>query len=220
MVLRIFQFGGDIDFVGAGGRPLSLDVVPGARLSATWTLSDAEPFEVAGLEGFRLVDCVHMLSGGEFALLSERAVRVVRPFFQDWGEFLPMRLLGRAYWWFNCLAVFYGLDESAALIDWDGAERFFAPGRTWPFDTKRVAAAPPVFRVPQSSVGDVFVRGEVAAAIVEAGLTGFDLCPVWPSGRDEPGRDEPGPIGLRDDLAPGERERLVRAKRRAVAVSS
>jgi len=148
-----------------------------------------------------------MLSGGGFALMSARAVGVLRPLFEGCGEFLPLLLLGRSYWWFNCHVVFDGLDEIAAAIEWAGAERFFGGKPGWPFDAELVGTAPAVFRVPQSPVGDLFVGEIVAAAVVDAGLTGFDLCPVWP------GERAGGPFALQGNLTVEERDRLIWAER-------
>ena len=212
MVLRIFQFQGDIDFVGAGGRPLDADLTPGRSQALGWSIPDAAPFEAAGPTGFLFLDCVHMLSGGEFALLSERARAVLEPFLSGLGEFLPLRLMGRVYWWFNCLARHECLDDAGLAFDWAAADRFFfEPVAAWPFDASRIQDAPAVFRVPQVPVGELFVRDEVAAAVAAHGLVGFDLRLVWPDNSSS------GALAEREGLGVEERERLIRAKRTAMA---
>lgn len=207
--MGVYQFQGDLDFAGAGGRPLELDVCPGRPQAAGWGDPVCVPFDMAG---FVLLDCVQMVSGGEFCLLSERSRSVLAPLFAGCGEFLPVRLQGRAYWWFNCLVFADCLSDAGRLLDWDAPGRFFeeAPG-VMPFDAGRLAAAPAVFRVPQIAVGDVFVRQAVVAAIRDAGLAGFDLRPVWPV------LGASVSVLERWDLGQQERMRLVAAKRSAAA---
>lgn len=207
--MSILQFQGDIDFVGVRGRPLDVDIVPGRPLSPDWGVQEAEPFSS---DGFLMLDCVQMLSSGEFALLSARARAALEPIFDGLGEFLPVSLLGRAYWWFNCLAVSDCLTDAGQRMNWMGPERFFEPAPAWPFDAKRVAAAPAIFRVPQVPVGEVFVGEAVASAVSRQQLVGFDLRRVWPTAVRSQS------IAEREDIDFAERESLIAAKRAAMAV--
>lgn len=212
LVLRIFQFQGDIDFAGASGRPLDVDLVPGRSQAMDWGVPEAMPFEAVCPTGFLLLDCIHMLSGGEFALLSERARAALGPLFEGHGEFLPLRLVGRSYWWFNCSSKLDCFHDAGRGFNWAAPDRFFfEPAPAWPFDATRITDAPAVFRVPQVPVGEVFVRDEVAAAVATHGLVGFDLRLVWP----ETGSSKS--LAEQENLSANEREQLVRAKRAAMA---
>lgn len=208
MAVGIFLFQGDVDFIGAGGRPLDVNLVPGVSQAIGWGVPEAVPYDVAD---FVLLDCVHMLSGGEFALLSERARSVLEPLLGEHGEFLPVRLLGHVYWWFNCLTVADCLSSDARGMDWASPARFFEPVSEWPFDGERVVAGPVVFRVPNVPVGELFVRDEIVAAVEAHELLGFDLRRVWPS------TGHAMPFAENEELGAEERDRLIALKRRAAA---
>ena len=102
------------------------------------------------------LDCVAaaMLSGKDM-LLNARAREALTPLLLACGEYLPVRLDGLDYQWFNCTAMVDIADQDR--IEGGRSKYLLEPPECWhsisrwAFHPDRVATAPAIFTVPQWS---------------------------------------------------------------------
>ncbi|MPZ41568.1 MAG: hypothetical protein GEU95_26690 [Rhizobiales bacterium] len=115
--------------------------------------------------------------GGHVLVLRERAVTMLAPLLDRYGELLPLACPDADLWLFNVLTVVDALDEkNSELIRFDdgdilNVERYeFRPD---------LVAGVAVFKVPQLLRGPLFVGDEFVDAVAATGLTGPELTPLW-----------------------------------------
>ena len=185
----------------------------GAPVAHDWdeprlTACDGAPGE------FIPVDCMAMSTGIDGFILSDFAREALDLLLRSAGEFWPVSVCGRRYWWFNCLASLEALDRRRTDADWStvegswGSFRWITTTRRLAFQASKIRAAPVVFRVPEYPQGVLFSTERLDEAVVRHGLTGFRFDLIW-SSRDGGVSDPPG-VGLGgvfDDVPRNELER-------------
>ncbi len=128
------------------------------------------------------LDCVGAAAfAGHSALLGARARELLAPLLLPCGEYLPVRLDGLDYCWFNCTTV-------ADIANQDGIEGELwehdneLPSRwkeidRWSFHPECVATAPTVFTVPQR--GTLMCTDVLRRAVEAHDLLGFRFDLLW-----------------------------------------
>jgi hypothetical protein len=183
-------------------RPVREDGWPwrgGLPVSEAW----AEP-ELVAAGGDRAefipVDCLSLATGTDGLVMSEFARSESTDMLSAAGEFWPVRVLDRRYWWFNCLACLDVLDRDDTDADWSmvqgdwGSFSWITSTRRLEFNLAKVQAAPAIFRVPEYPQGVLFARDIVHRWVEQLDLTGFRLDLVWSAERG--GVDDPPGLGL------------------------
>ena len=129
------------------------------------------------------VDCVPAAAfGGQAMLLNQRAREALAPLLLSCGEYLPVRIDGLDYRWFNCTALVDVADQDR-IEGRRSTESYMPPGwwdriTRWAFHPERLAEAPAVFTVPQRR--RILMCTDVLREAVEAhGLLGFQFDPLW-----------------------------------------
>jgi hypothetical protein len=219
--MKLFLVRGDLDFHWL--RPAGNDGWSwrgGVPVSWAWTEPNLTVSE-AGAE-FLAVDCLPMNTGCDGLILSGFARSVLGEMLRPAGEFWPVRVQGREYWWFNCLASVDALDPSGTEADWEevsgdwGSLRWIATTRRLGFRAGAVRQAPPMFRIPEFPQGSLFASELLERTVERHRLTGFRFDLVWSSEAggvpDPPGL---GFAGVFEEAAPGD---AVRKRARARAV--
>lgn len=186
----------------------------GIPVNRPWPEPNLIPFyEGAGSE-FLAVDCLGLNAGSDGLILSDYAREALEVTLSTAGELLPVKLLGRRHWWFNCLAAANALDCALTDADWEvvqgdwGEFRWIVTPRRLAFVPEVVASAPAVFRIPEFPQGVLFSGVEFAEKVSSHGLTGFRFDPVWSEA--DGGVQEPAGFGFHevfDDMPPIELER-------------
>ncbi len=171
----------------------------GAPITDTWTGSELTVSE--GAEGdFIGVDCLELISGADGFILSEFAREKLDELLSGAGEFWPVTVVGRPYWWFNCLASVDALDRERTDADWNvvrgdwGSFSWITTTRRLAFDRSHILSAPAVFRVAEYPQGVLFATEALVSAVKRHELTGFRLDQVW--SEDEGGVPDPPGVGL------------------------
>jgi hypothetical protein len=198
--MRVYVLRGDLDYhwlqpseeagwSWRGGVPVSFP-----WREPSFTLLDEDESE------FVPVDYLSMNTGCDGPILSDFARGVLADVMTPAGEFWPVTVLGRRYWWFNCLAQADALDLEATQAEWEvvrgdwGEFRWITLPRRLAFKREVVARAPAVFRVPQFPQGVLFGTERLERAVVAHGLTGFKLDLVWSA--EQGGVQDPAGFGL------------------------
>lgn len=198
--MRLYLVRGDLAFN-------SLRLVPegewpcraGVPVSQPW-----RPLELmqSGSDGAALilVDCFALNTGADGFVISDYAhSRLAEPLSAA-GEFWPVSIEGRRYWWFNCLACVEVLDRQATDADWStvsgvwGSFRWITSTRRLAFMPAGLVDAPVVFRVPEYPQAVLFAGDTLVRAVTEWQLTGFQLDLVWSS--QDGGRLDPPGVSL------------------------
>jgi len=185
----------------------------GIAVSEPW-----EELELAPVEGepddFVAADYLAMNTGADGFLVSAFARGVLSPLLGEGSEFWPVRVLGRPYWWLNCMATVAALDRAETDADWSvvegawGSFSWITTTRRLAFDAGKLEGAPLLFRLPEYPQGILLARAEFIEAIEEAGLTGFRFDLIWSTSAG--GVEDPPGFGLGDvfeSIETGERER-------------
>ncbi len=145
-------------------------------------------------------DCFSLNTGTDGFIVSEFARAKLDALLSPAGEFLPIRVCGRPYWWFNCLVAVEALDRDQTEADWGlvegdwGSFRWITSTRRLAFDPARLAAVPAMFRIPEYPQGVLFATRGLEEAVEQNELTGFRFDLIW-SSRDGGVSDPPG-VGL------------------------
>jgi len=181
--MRVFLLRGDRDYQVL--RPEIEDFWVGRSGVASlghWQVPRLVPFNEEQYKSDALlsVDAWPLDATADGFVLSERARRVLGPVLSQCGELLPVYVLDRILWWFNCLV---RVDALAAGTsgEWieSGGERFLAEVRQLEFQLERVQAAPPVFRVPELPAGYLFAGLSLLKFVERSELVGFRFDLVW-----------------------------------------
>lgn len=171
----------------------------GAPITDDWKCPDLIVAE-GGAGEFIAADCLELNSGTDGLILSDFALDRLDALLRPAGEFWPVKVVGRRYWWFNCLACVEALDRERTDADWSqvggewGSFRWITTTRRLAFDRDRVASAPALFRVPEYPQGVLFGTEALSGAVRESELTGFQFDSVWSAA--EGGVADPPGVGL------------------------
>lgn len=172
----------------------------GVAAERDWDIQDLELAE-GGEPDFIEVDCFGLNTGSDGFVVSEHAMGAVERSLAPLGEFLPVRVLGHRYFWFNCLARVDALDRGTTEAEWGlvegawGSFRWITTTRRLSFVPERVADAPMLFRIPEYPQGVLFAGRELVDLVEGSNLTGFRFDAVWSS--EEGGVEDPPGLGFR-----------------------
>lgn len=190
----------------------------GAPVSDHW--ENVELTVAEGTEsGFIGVDCLELISGNDGPILSEFARDRLDTLLSPSGEFLPVSVMGRRYWWFNCVATVEALDRKETDCDWSvvdgdwGSFSWITTTRRLAFQPSRIASAPAMFRVPEYPQGVLFATEALTRAVEHHELTGFQLDVVWSA--QQGGVFDPPGVGLGGVFDGGTDAELKRRRARA-----
>lgn len=156
----------------------------GKRVLDTW--NEVEFTELNNVEDeFIAVDCLTMNTEADGFLVSAYAREVLAPLLVEAAQFLPVRVLGRRYWWLNCIASLDALDLDNTDADWStvrgdwGSFSWISTTRRLMFHPNRLRHAPALFRVPEYPQGVFFAQDSLRTMINDYKLTGFKFVNVW-----------------------------------------
>ena len=129
------------------------------------------------------VDCIAAAAfGSQAMLLSQRARAVLAPLLLPCGEYLPVRIDGSDYCWFNCTTLVDAADQDR--IEGERSKHRHEPPdcwntiTRWAFHPDRLADTPAIFTVPQWSFHPMCT--DVLREAVEAhDLLGFQFDLLW-----------------------------------------
>jgi hypothetical protein len=152
------------------------------HLGATSRRANWRPMPVAMLlvddEGEPRAEADLPWLGGDVLVLRERAVSVLAPLLDLYGELLPLACAEADLWLFNVLTVVDALDEdNSELVRFDNGDILHV--ERYQFRPNLVAGLA-VFKVPQLLRGPLFVGDEFVGAVEAAGLRGPEFMQRWP----------------------------------------
>ena len=103
-------------------------------------------------EEFLAVDCLPMDTGADGPIISDFARQVLELLLSPVGEFWPVRVLDRRYWWFNCLSCVNALDRAYTDAEWESVSGHWGEFR-WITTVRRLAFRPTVAAQGSSLLG-------------------------------------------------------------------
>lgn len=170
------------------------------------------------------VDCLTMNTGTDGLILSEFARSTLGPLLSAAGEFWPVRVFERSYWWFNCLACVEALDRAGTDAEWGlvdgewGTFRWITATRRLAFLPAKLEGAPAMYRVPEYPQGALFCSDTLVEAVGAGGLTGFQFDMLWST--EGGGVADPPVLGMADLFDDPDPASVVVARAEAVRVLS
>lgn len=142
------------------------------------------------------VDGIRTLSpgNGNSLLLSAYALGVLASFLQGRGalsplDFGPDCVPTQPYVWFNCTTWLEGAIDASSTGKYE--HNYWGDIEKWEFNREVVMGGPSVFMVPNDSFRNLYCTGEVAKAIDQSDLIGFDVPLLWSS--ETGGKEHPLP---------------------------
>ncbi len=193
----------------------------GVPVSEPWAVPSLEAVE-GSAEPFIAADCFTTNGGSDGLILSDFARAVLDPVLSPAGEFWPVRVLERRYWWFNCIACVDALDREATDADWGlveggwGSFRWITTTRRLGFKAVVAGSAPALFRVPEYPQGALFCADALREVVARHELTGFQFDLVWTA--LEGGVPNPPGVGLGDAFEEMKATDVARRRARAVTI--
>jgi hypothetical protein len=190
----------------------------GAPVSWPWQETEFAVASENAVAEFVAVDCLAMNTGVDGLILSQFARTKLDALLSPAGEFWPVRVLGRQYWWFNCLACIDALDRRRTDADWSvvegdwGSFHWITTTRRLAFRVGRLKTATAMFRVPEYPQGALFGGEALERAVGRHELTGFRFDLVWSS--EGGGVTDPPGVGFGGvfDAAPAPESERARAR--------
>ena len=151
----------------------------GTPWSADWTPVEMEIYKVGDRRRrLRHADFLNLL--GWALVLRDRAIDLAGPIVAPFGEILPLTCADVNVSLFNPLEILDALDESRSQI-----VRFPSSGRIMVIEKyvfrPEVIPERGIFRSPQEPTRPFFYSEPVADDLMNLGLTGLELRPVWDS---------------------------------------
>jgi len=130
-------------------------------------------------------DCFPMNTGTDGPILSDFARKSLELLLSPAGEFWPVQLLNRRYWWFNCLACVDALDTTLTDGDWEtisgdwGTFRWMTSVTKLALRPTALTLAPSLFRLPEFPQGVLLGTELLQDAVTRSGLVGFRFDCLW-----------------------------------------
>ena len=193
----------------------------GVPVGDDWVTADLT-ISAGKASDFVAVDCMELISGVDGLILSDFARDRLGAVLEPVGEFWPVTVFERSYWWFNCLACVEALDREQTDADWSvvrgdwGSFSWITTTRRLSFQRARVAEAPAMFRIPEYPQGVLFCTKAMVDAVRAHELTGLRLNDVWSS--DLGGVADPPGVSLAGSFDKEGSSELRRRRARALAV--
>lgn len=153
-----------------------LDGFEGEPMAASWRPVQMKVLRKTKSDWDRKLGDFSPLTGGN-AAFSERAVNVLGRVLTDNGELLPLKCDEGSFFVYNVTRFVDALDNANTECNrFDDGKifRFIRPE----FYKKKLGKFP-VFKVPQSPRGDVFVTDEFTQRVMDGGLVGFKFRKMW-----------------------------------------
>jgi hypothetical protein len=113
-------------------------------------------------------------------IFSERAVEALRSLLRESGELLELDCEGERLLALNVMRFVDALDVSASKITYFADGKKVMDIRSYAFRRDALLSVP-LFKLPQTPLGHVFVTDPFVAAVEGAELVGFQFDPVWES---------------------------------------
>jgi hypothetical protein len=177
--VRVYALRDDLDRYTAFAPVREADIeaffFDGQSRRHTWT-----PVEIHVItdEFPDLTEVGDLSSIGTTPLLSSRAVKALEDFLTRDGELLPVETSTGAYFAYNVTRVAPALDREQTQAEWFDPGRIMADHRL--AFRGEVVQGLTFFRIPEL-LSRQFMTEVVARRVRAAGLTGFDLTPIWDS---------------------------------------
>lgn len=143
-------------------------------------LEDWELYPICLDENTTDVNFIPYYAGDNF-VIDETVKALLQPLIQGCGEFRPVKVGERRYWWFKCTA-YYDCTVKGMIEGRIGVEKLnlWSEVNRWVFDPNKLIGAPDIFH-PYEMRTRTLCTDVLKDVIEKSGLVGLTFQPLWNS---------------------------------------
>lgn len=178
--INVYRVGGDLQYGRISPAARIMDGKRQPVFPDDIKLEDWELYPIRLSKFTTDVDFILYYAGDDF-VVDETAKALLQPLIQTCGEFRPVKVGERLYWWFKCTAR-YDCTVKGKIEGRIGVEElnFWSEVNRWVFDPSRLREAPAIFHPYEMKI--CLLCTDVLKDVVEkSGLVGLTFQHLWNS---------------------------------------